>query len=155
MLASRGRWVKIAYTPTPNTIKAVLSLFCGLAPEMSMAWDEFLKLNISECLPAVLKARGYDTAVFTAGALKDHVIGADAREKMGFDTTVGYEQLRGQAQAAGYAEVNYLGLEDDAVLPVFAAWLKDRAAPEAPKQRPFMAGMFTVTMHAPYTTPPA
>ena len=81
-LARRGRPVSTAYTPTPNTIKAVLALYCGLAPEVSMAWSEFAALDLSECLPAVLRAQGFSTAVFTSGSLKAHAITAADRLAM-------------------------------------------------------------------------
>jgi arylsulfatase A-like enzyme len=150
-LAARGRVVRTAYTPVPNTVKAIVSLFCGLATEVSMAWSEFEALDLdANCLPAMLRRLGYATAVFTSGALKDHVIGPADRAAMGFETTVGYEELVADAAAAtAFEEVSYLGLEDDALLPATAAWLAARKA----AGRPFCMGVFTVTTHAPYATP--
>eukprot|EP01052_Picozoa_sp_SAG31_P011074 SAG31_NODE_619_length_13509_cov_3.297539_9_plen_403_part_00 len=39
LIRKTGRPVTTAYTPTPNTIKAVLALFCGLAPEVRPAFS--------------------------------------------------------------------------------------------------------------------
>eukprot|EP01052_Picozoa_sp_SAG31_P011075 SAG31_NODE_619_length_13509_cov_3.297539_10_plen_232_part_00 len=113
-----------------------------------MAWTEYASLDLSQCLPAVLRKLGFATGVFTGGALDGHVINKFYREAIGFNSTVGYEQLITGDASSKFAEVNYLGLEDEAILPAFKAWIAERD-----RQQPFFAGIFTVTMHAPYATP--
>ena len=149
-LARRGRIVSEAYTPVPNTVKAIIALFCGLSPAVTMAWVEFESLDLSECLPALLKRAGWATGVFTSGALRDHVIRPNDIRKMGFEHTVGYEQLLQDSDAAGRFEmVNHLGLEDDAVVGAAVEW----AAQQSSLGKPFFMGVFTIVTHAPYDTP--
>ena len=150
-LAKRGRIVELAYTPTPNTVKAIVALFCGLSPAVTMAWSEFAALDLGECVPSILRQAGYGTAVFTGGALKNHVIRPHDVEAMGFDHSVGFEELvKMDAHLTEHFDpVNHLGVEDDAIIAPAVAWAQEQAARDVP----FFMGLFTVTTHAPYDTP--
>ena len=76
-----------------NTVKAIVALFCGLSPAVSMEWSEFGAYNPSECIQSILLRAGFGTAVFTGGALNNHAIRPTDIDAMGFGRAVGYEQL--------------------------------------------------------------
>ena len=96
----------------------------------------------------MLRRAGYGTAIFTGGALSNHVIRPGDIDAMGFERAVGFEQLvEGDPQLLSkFEQVNHLGVEDDAVIGPAAAWAKEQAATGSP----FFLGVFTVTTHAPY-----
>ena len=66
----------------------------GLSPAVSMEWSEFGSYDLSECVPALLRRAGYGTAIFTGGALSNHVIRPGDIDAMGFERAVGFEQVR-------------------------------------------------------------
>jgi len=134
-----------------NTVKAIVALFCGLAPAVSMEWSEFGAFNLSECVPSILRRAGYGTAVFTGGALDNHIIRPSDIDAMGFGRAVGYEQLvkNDQKLLERFDHVNHLGVEDEAIIEPSVAWAKQQAA----QATPFFLGIFTVTTHAPYEVP--
>jgi hypothetical protein len=134
-----------------NTVKAIVALFCGLTPAVSMEWSEFGAYNLSECVPSILRRAGFETAVFTGGALNNHAIRPNDIDAMGFGRAVGYEQLVGSNQMLmqTFDHVNHLGVEDEAIIEPSVAWAKQQAS----KSAPFFLGIFTVTTHAPYELP--
>ena len=114
-----------------------------------MEWSEFGAYNLSECVPSILRRVGFETAVFTGGALNNHAIRPNDIDAMGFGRAVGYEQLVGSNQMLEetFDHVNHLGVEDEAIIEPAVAWAKQQVS------KPFFLGVFTVTTHAPYELP--
>merc|ERR1712065_85742 len=61
--------VENAYASIAQTAKQLISIFCGLEPNIKMSWSEWREYDLeNNCLPHVLhKHLGYKTAVFTSG----------------------------------------------------------------------------------------
>jgi arylsulfatase A-like enzyme len=152
-LADDGVLVKSAYASIAQTSKQLLSIFCGLEPNVKMTWSEWKTYPMKDCLPNLLKRdAGYNTAVFTSGKTDNGLSGPSTTtaKELGFDHSVGFDEIiRNQSTAKHFEQVSYLGYEDRAMLPHLEKWLHT----QRPTVSPSMVGVFTVSSHSPYNTP--
>lgn len=122
-LSKRSLLVERAYTTTPHTSKAVTSLHAGLYPHPDTDIVESLPGGVpARSLPELLSEHGYKSAWFQSATetfedRRQHV------ENFGYDHFEAFEQM----DTTGYQMSNYLGYEDDIMLPPSRKWLSGNA----------------------------
>ena len=113
-----------AYTTTPHTSKAVTSLNSGLYPHPDTDIIESRPGGIpARSLPELLGDHGYKSAWFQSAT----EIFEDRRvhvANFGYDHFAAFEQM----DTRGFQMSNYLGYEDDVMLPPSRKWLAENAA---------------------------
>ena len=132
-----------AYTPVPRTSKALVSILCGIYPNMTVAITEARPRGIpARCLPELLHEHGYHTGYFQS-ATERFENRREVVANMGFADFFPLEALDTQ----GFEKANYFGFEDDVLLPPSERWLRKHG------DKPFLATYLTVTPHHPYFAP--
>ncbi|MSP92909.1 MAG: hypothetical protein EXR79_14090 [Myxococcales bacterium] len=141
-LAARGAHATTAYTMVPHTTKSIVPIHCGIAPKIDVANDEAVADALPvECLPSVLRRRGYATAMFTS-VDEAYEAGDRFASNFGFQTYRGPESL----PQAGFDRCSYFGFEDDILLDPALAWV-DR------QRVPFVLSLLSVVPHHEYKVP--
>lgn len=142
-LARAGVRAQAAYTTVPHTTKSLVPIHCGLPPRISAAFEEASPGALpSDCLARILKRHGWSTGYFTpCEAVFER--NRELVEQFGFDTMVAREDL----DPKGFAETNYFGLEDKAILQPALAWVDKQPGP-------FFLAVLTLTSHHGYGLPP-
>jgi len=144
-LAKDSLLVENAYTVVPHTSKALVAGHCGVAPPLdSVNTEAEPDILPAQCIPDLLKERGYATAFFQS-ATETFERRRMTVANFGHDNFFPLEALPRE----GFAEANYFGYEDDVMLEPSADWLEQQK--EA--GRPFMASYLTVTAHHDYVVP--
>ena len=143
-IASQSELYSNTYTVVPHTSKSLQGILCGIDPPISHWMTEAGKAGIpTNCLAEMLASHGYRTAFFQTAT-------AEFERRAGLVSNMGYADffpLEAIPNQDNYEVVNYLGLEDDAILPVNEEWLSQVG------QAPFFATYLTLTPHHPYNSP--
>jgi arylsulfatase A-like enzyme len=139
-LADQSLQMNRAYTTLPHTSKALVSIECGIPPMPRMAILEARPDAIpARCLPELLGERGYRTAFFQAAT--DRFEDRDTLvDNFGVDDFFALDDL----DADSYQKVNYLGIEEHALLEPSREWLDET------DDRPFFATYLTLSPHHDY-----
>jgi arylsulfatase A-like enzyme len=141
-LAQKGTRAATAYTLVPHTTKSIVPIHCGIAPKIDVANDESQPLALPvECLPAVLKRRGYGTAMFTS-VDEAYEAGDRFAHNFGFSTYRGPESVKKD----GFDRCSYFGFEDDILLEPSLKWVDGQKGP-------FVLSLLTVVPHHDYKVP--
>lgn len=141
-LAARGAMVREAYTTIPHTTKSLVPMLCGIPPKAVASNDEALPDAMPvECLPSLLGARGWTTALFQS-VDESYERGDQFARSFGFSTYKGPESL----PRDGFDRCSYFGYEDDMLLEPALGWAERQ-------QGPFLMTIATVTSHHDYAVP--
>ena len=144
-LAKDSMLVENAYTVVPHTSKALTAGHCGVVPPLdSVNTEAEPDILPAQCIPDLLKERGYATAFFQS-ATETFERRRMTVANFGHEDFFPLEAMPRE----GFAEANYFGYEDDVMLEPSADWLEQQK--EA--GRPFMASYLTVTAHHDYVVP--
>lgn len=140
-LAERSLLVERAYTTVPNTLKACVSVNCGIEPPLLPAAE----VRRGICVPGLaglLREQGYRTVFFQSSTERFE----DFRE---LAASFGYEEYYPleSLETEGYERTNYFGYEDDVMLGPSEAWILSRG------DGPFVAKYLTGTGHHDYVPP--
>ena len=142
------RVVPRAYAVVPHTSKALVTILCGITPYPHVGTTETLPNALPvNCLPTLLRDQGWDTAFFQT-VTGDFEMRRDFVRRLGFEHFVDLETIEAAGEDAGFATVNYFGLEDRALMKASERWIGARDAP-------FFAVYLTNTTHHPYGVPPS
>lgn len=142
-LAQEGVLVDTAYTVLPHTSKALVSIFCGLYPEVVKAVNEAEPGVLPRaCLAQSLSEGGYGT-LFIQPARPSFENRASMVESLGFEEFLGPDDLPHE----GFDESSYFGYEDDIMLAPALEWV-DRQGDD-----PFFLAVLTLTPHHDYGVP--
>jgi len=143
-LSRRSIFAERAYTTVPHTSKAIVSVNCGIMPNLTQEITESEPGGIpARCLPELLEERGYDTVLFQSAT-------EEFEDRRAVAKNFGYEEFYPleSMDTEGYDRVNYFGYEDDIMLEPSRRWLEEH------RDGPFMATYLTVTSHHDYNVPP-
>jgi len=141
-LGATGLVAEHAYTTIPHTSKALVSIFCGVAPLPAVPVVESRPGNMpTRCLPGLLSQQGYRTAFFQS-ATGQFEGRPGLVSNMGFSAFYPAEKLA----AAGFEKVNYFAYEDDILLRPIHDWVSR-------SQEPFFLALLTGTSHHDYQVP--
>ena len=142
-LAKGSLLAERAYTTVPNTLKASVSVNCGIEPHLVQRATEAKPGGILvPCLADLLKEQGYRTVLFQSSTQNFESFG-DLAKNLGYDEYYPIESMDTQ----GFERSNYFGYEDDVMLKPSEQWLKEH------KDEPFLAKYLTGTGHHDYQPP--
>lgn len=134
-----------AFAVIPHTSKALVAIHCGLTPYLDPYLFESTLGIPHDCLPALLKKKGYQSVYFQSPT--EHFENRRALiNNLGFDEFLPLESM----DRNRFEKVNYFGYEDNVILPKSFEWL---SAHIKNKQKPFIATYLTGTTHHNYDTP--
>ena len=139
-LSRRSIFAERAYTTVPHTSKAIVSVNCGIMPNLTQEITESEPGGIpARCLPELLEERGYDTVLFQSAT-------EEFEDRRAVAKNFGYEEFYPleSMDTEGYDRVNYFGYEDDIMLEPSRRWLEEH------RDGPFMATYLGVTGHHDY-----
>ncbi|BBL81157.1 hypothetical protein RxyAA322_30110 [Rubrobacter xylanophilus] len=139
-LSRHSIFAERAYTTVPHTSKAIVSVNCGIMPNLTQQITEAEPNGIpARCLPELLKEQGYDTVMFQSAT-------EEFEDRRAVAKNFGYEEFYPleSMDTEGYDRVNYFGYEDDIMLEPSRRWLKEH------RDGPFMATYLGVTGHHDY-----
>ena len=142
-LARRGARVKTAYTVVPHTSKALVSILCGIYPNLNTRIHEAEPDGIPvPCLAKLLRERGYATAYYQTATKT-----LEARETL--VKNAGYAHFESQESLAkkSPAATNVPARDDMAMVAPSLAWV-DR------QRSPFFITYLTHTARDDYKVPP-
>jgi len=130
------------YANGRRSIEAMPSIFCGLpslvsAPIITSA----LSQNELHCLPEVFKTQGFETFFFHGAHNGSFHMDAFAA-KAGFDHFIGFNEF----PTSDVDSDGHWGILDEPMLQYMASKL-------SAQERPFFAGVFTLSSHHPYFIP--
>jgi lipoteichoic acid synthase len=135
-VAQESLQVDRAYTLIPATTKSLVAILCSIPASRAILPEAMNRELLARCLPQLLADQGYDTVFMQTANEK-----FDRRDRMvadmGFKTFVGPLRHR----PPGYEEVNFLGLEDESLLPQSQEWIS------AHGKKPFLAAFLTLNPH--------
>ncbi len=141
-LGKRGAKVERAYTVTPHTSKALVSIHCGRYPKLVPSVEEANAGGIpGKCLARLLSEQGFATAFFQP-AEEHYERRSDLVKEFGFKHYAGKESFNGK----GFDEASYFGWEDDVMINPVVEWA-------AQQKSRFLIGILTLTSHHPYGVP--
>lgn len=136
-------FVERAYTIVPHTSKALVSILCGMEPELHMAISETEQDALPKrCLPHLLDPVGYKS-VFFQSATKNFENRIELVENFGFKKLYTLEDM----DFKDFQKVNYFGLEEGVMLEVSDRWLAKN------KNDPILAVYLTLSPHHNYLAP--
>ncbi len=139
-LSKHSIFAERAYTTVPHTSKAIVSVNCGITPNLTQQITESEPGGIpARCLPELLKERGYDTVMFQS-ATEDFENRRAVAKNFGYEEFYPLESM----DTEGYDQVNYFGYEDDIMLEPSRRWLEEH------RDGPFMVTYLGVTGHHDY-----
>ena len=142
-LAKNSLLAERAYTTVPNTLKASVSVNCGIEPHLVQRATEAKPGGILvPCLADLLKEQGYRTVLFQSSTQNFESFG-DLAKNLGYDEYYPIESM----DTEGFERSNYFGYEDDVMLKPSEQWLKEH------KDEPFLAKYLTGTGHHDYQPP--
>jgi lipoteichoic acid synthase len=141
-LASKSLLAERAYTIIPNSLKASISVNCGIEPSLRPAVEAEPGGLLAPGLAGLLKGQGYRT-VFFQSATERFMYFGDQAEDLGYEEYYPVETM----DTEGFERSNYFGWEDDVMLKPSEQWLKKRG------QTPFVAEYLTSTGHHDYFPP--
>jgi lipoteichoic acid synthase len=142
-LTKTSIWAEHAYSVVPHTSKAIVSVHCGVEPNLTLSITEASTSGMpAKCIARLLREQGYHT-VFFENAPGTFENGRRLAANMGFEDFVDSEGI----PSAGFEKANYFGLEDDAMLAPSRSWI------EGHRDKPFLLTYLTVTPHHEYLAP--
>jgi lipoteichoic acid synthase len=142
-LAKNSLLAERAYTTVPNTLKASVSVNCGIEPHLVQRATEARPGGILvPCLANLLKEQGYRTVLFQSSTQNFESFG-DLAKNLGYEEYYPIESM----DTEGFERSNYFGYEDDVMLKPSKQWLKEH------KDEPFLAKYLTGTGHHDYQPP--
>jgi lipoteichoic acid synthase len=141
-LAKKSLLVERAYTIIPNSLKASISVNCGIEPSLRPAVEAEPGGLLAPSLAGLLKGQGYRT-VFFQSASENFMYSGDQAKSLGYEEYYPVETM----DTEGFERSNYFGYEDDVMLKPSEQWLKKRG------QTPFVAEYLTSTGHHDYFPP--
>jgi phosphoglycerol transferase MdoB-like AlkP superfamily enzyme len=141
-LANSSLLVEQAYTIIPNTLKASISVNCGIEPDLQPGAEAKLSGIPIRGLAGLLKDQGYNTVFFQSSTedfenFRNHV------KNFGYEDYYPLESM----ETEGFERSNYFGYEDDIMLKPSEEWLKKHG------NEPFVAKYLTGTGHHEYLPP--
>ena len=141
-LARSSLLAERAYTTIPNTLKASISVNCGIEPDLRPGVEAKAGSLPVRGLPDLLKEQGYRTVFFQSTTQNFENFG-DLAKKLGYEEYYPLESM----DTEGFERSNYFGYEDDIMLKPSEEWLKERG------DEPFVAKYLTGTAHHDYEPP--
>jgi phosphoglycerol transferase MdoB-like AlkP superfamily enzyme len=142
-LAKNSLLAEHAYTTVPNTLKASVSVNCGIEPHLVQQATEAKPGGILvPCLADLLNEQYYRTVLFQSSTQNFENFG-DLAKNLGYDEYYPIESM----DTEGFERSNYFGYEDDVMLKPSEQWLKEH------KDEPFLAKYLTGTGHHDYQPP--
>jgi lipoteichoic acid synthase len=141
-LAKRSLLVERAYTIIPNSLKASVSVNCGIEPSLRPAVEAEPGGIPAPSLAGLLKGQGYRT-VFFQSATESFMYFGDQAKNFGYEEYYPAEAM----DTEGFERSNYFGYEDDVMLKPSEEWLRKRG------NKPFVAEYLTSTGHHDYFPP--
>jgi arylsulfatase A-like enzyme len=141
-LAKKSLLVERAYTIIPNSLKASISVNCGIEPSLRAAVEAEPGGIPASCLAGLLKGQDYRTVFFQA-ASENFMYFGDQVKNLGYKEYYPVETMNTE----GFERSNYFGYEDDVMLKPSEEWLKKR------DDNPFVAEYLTSTGHHDYFPP--
>jgi lipoteichoic acid synthase len=131
-----------AYTIIPNTLKASISVNCGIEPDLRPGAEAKPGGISIRGLAGLLKEQGYST-VFFQSSTENFENFRDHAKNFGYEEYYPLESMDTQ----GFEQSNYFGYEDDIMLKPSEEWLKEHG------DKPFVAKYLTGTGHHEYLPP--
>ncbi|MCA9671996.1 MAG: sulfatase-like hydrolase/transferase [Myxococcales bacterium] len=136
-----GLLFESAYATYPESIKGLWSVLCARAPTPNTSAAEYAASKLScKALPAVLRARGYRTALFHSGRFvylgMRHIV--DAR---------GFDVLRDAGDIKS-AHASSFGVDERSTVKALLGWLDG-----LPRGARFFAMYMPIAGHHPYSIP--
>jgi arylsulfatase A-like enzyme len=141
-LAKKSLLVERAYTIIPNSLKASISVNCGIEPSLRAAVEAEPGGIPAPCLACLLKGQGYRT-VFLQSASEKFMYFGDQAKNLGYKEYYPVETM----DTEGFERSNYFGYEDEVMLKPSEEWLKKHG------EKPFVAEYLTSTGHHDYFPP--
>jgi lipoteichoic acid synthase len=141
-LARKSLLAERAYTIIPNSLKASISVNCGIEPSLQPAVEAEPGGIPAPCLAGLLKGQGYRTVFFQSASENFMYFGNQAKN-FGYEEYYPLESM----DTEGFERSNYFGYEDDVMLKPSEQWLKKR------DDNPFVAEYLTSTGHHDYFPP--
>jgi lipoteichoic acid synthase len=141
-LAKKSLLVERAYTIIPNSLKASISVNCGIEPSLRAAVEAEPGGIPAPCLACLLKGQGYRT-VFFQSASENFMYFGDQAKNLGYKEYYPVETM----DTEGFERSNYFGYEDEVMLKPSEEWLKKHG------EKPFVAEYLTSTGHHDYFPP--
>ena len=139
-LAGKSIIAENAYTIVPHTTKAITAVNCGIQPYLGSQIVEAQQGGIpAQCLPRMLKGKGYNTVTFQS-ATGNFENRAATVKNFGYDQFYPLEKLDTQ----GFEKANYFGYEDDIMLKPSEDWINKH------RKKPFMMFYLGVVGHHQY-----
>jgi arylsulfatase A-like enzyme len=142
-LSKQSLWADRAYAVVPHTSKALVSVLCGVEPNLTLPITEATSRGLpAKCMAKLLAEQGYRTAFYQTATS-----GFENRPQL--VKNMGYQEFKGGEDLPinGFEKSNYFGVEDNAMLLPTKAWI------EADKSTPFFLTYLTVTPHHEYLAP--
>jgi lipoteichoic acid synthase len=140
-LAKSSLLAERAYTTIPNTLKASISVNCGVDPDLRPGVEARSGVP-ARGLADLLKEQGYRTVFFQSSTQNFENFGALA-DNLGYEEYYPLETM----DTEGFERSNYFGYEDDIMLQPSRRWLEGRG------DEPFVAKYLTGTGHHDYLPP--
>jgi phosphoglycerol transferase MdoB-like AlkP superfamily enzyme len=129
-----------AYSTTPHTAKALVSILCGIDPAPDVyAVEAYPKGMPVDCLPKLLTPFGYHS-LFIQSVSENFESWRTMANTMGFDQAIAQEQLDPR-----WPKLGYLAMDDMAMLAPLEKWWTDQSSPR-------FATLLTSMTHFPYET---
>jgi lipoteichoic acid synthase len=141
-LAKKSLLVERAYTIIPNSLKASISVNCGIEPSLRAAVEAEPGGIPAPCLACLLKGQGYRTVFFQSATQKFMYFGDHAKD-FGYEEYYPLESM----DTEGFERSNYFGYEGEVMLKPSEEWLKNHGG------KPFVAEYLTSTGHHDYFPP--
>jgi arylsulfatase A-like enzyme len=141
-LAKKSLLAERAYTIIPNSLKASVSVNCGIEPSFRPAVEAEPGGIPAPSLAGLLKGQGYRT-VFFQSATESFMYFGDQAKNFGYEEYYPVESM----DSEGFERSNYFGYEDDVMLKPSEEWLKKHG------EKPFVAEYLTSTGHHDYFPP--
>ncbi|MDP8953197.1 MAG: sulfatase-like hydrolase/transferase [Actinomycetota bacterium] len=141
-LAKNSLLAERAYTTVPNTLKASVSVNCGIEPDLRPGVEAKAGGVPARGLPDLLKEQGYRTVFFQSSTENFENFGKIAKD-LGYEEYYPLESM----DTGGFERSNYFGYEDDVMLKPSEEWLGKLGAV------PFVAKYLTGTAHHDYELP--
>jgi arylsulfatase A-like enzyme len=137
-LAKSSLLAERAYTTIPNTLKASISVNCGVDPDLRPGVEARSGVP-ARGLADLLKEQGYRTVFFQSSTQNFENFGALA-DNLGYEEYYPLETM----DTEGFERSNYFGYEDDIMLKPSEEWLREH------ENEPFIAEYLLGTGHHDY-----
>jgi lipoteichoic acid synthase len=141
-LARKSLLAERAYTIIPNSLKASISVNCGIEPSLRPAVEAEPADLLAPGLAGLLKGQGYRTVFFQSATEKFMYFGDQAKD-FGYEEYYPVESM----DTEGFERSNYFGYEDEVMLKPSEQWLRKR------DDNSFVAEYLTSTGHHDYFPP--